>query len=457
MCAACGSTKKLNSAAGVTLPRSRAPPISTMRATLRASSGAWAKASAGLVKGPSRHSVRAPSSAAASVSSRKATAWRGCAAMVGGFSSAPARPSPPQMNSAVRNVRSRGLLAPRKTGTSGRPASSTRRNALAVVRSTGTLPATVVMPRRSRCATSARASRMATASSWPGSVSMMIGVRVIGLAARAWRSRRPQTLAGHHQMGEVIGGQPVDRQIGDLAAVLEHRDATRHADDVGHVVADQDHRGAAAIELANELEDAAALGDAERGGRLVHDDETGAPAQRAGDRHRLALAAGETLDRAAGIADIDLDTGKIVARLRHHPALVEDIDAGDETSRQLGADEDVLPDRQPRGEGEILVDRRHPGGQRRARRGEVDRLPVELEPARARRMGARDDADQGRFAGTVVAADGDDLARRDVEIDALQGRDGAVGFADAGEAQERRHFIICSTLPASTRTASIQR
>src|SRR5258708_954068 len=46
ICAACGSTKKLNSAAGVTLPRSRAPPISTMRASLHASSGAWAKARA---------------------------------------------------------------------------------------------------------------------------------------------------------------------------------------------------------------------------------------------------------------------------------------------------------------------------------------------------------------------------------------------------------------------------
>src|SRR6266852_1355694 len=77
--AACGSTKKLNSAAGVTLPRSRAPPISTIRATLRASSGAWAKARAGLVKGPSRQSVTDASAAAASVSSRKATAWRGSA------------------------------------------------------------------------------------------------------------------------------------------------------------------------------------------------------------------------------------------------------------------------------------------------------------------------------------------------------------------------------------------
>ncbi len=189
MCAACGSTKKLNSAAGVTLPRSRAPPISTMRATLRASSGAWAKARAGLVKGPSRQSVTDASSAAASVSSRKATAWRGCATRRGGFRATPSSPSGPQMNSAVRSGRSSGRLAPRNTGMSGRPASSRRRSALVVVRSTGTLPATVVMPRRSRRSGSARASRMAMASSWPGSVSMMILVRVMPPASAARSSR----------------------------------------------------------------------------------------------------------------------------------------------------------------------------------------------------------------------------------------------------------------------------
>src|ERR1700738_1960730 len=45
------------------------------------------------------------------------------------------------------------------------------------------------------------------------------------------------------------------------------------------------------------------------------------------------------------------------ARFRPHAALVEDAQARRQAARQLGADEDVLPDRQARGEGEILVDR----------------------------------------------------------------------------------------------------
>src|SRR5262249_25872052 len=77
----------------------------------------------------------------------------------------------------------------------------------------------------------------------------------------------------------------------------------------------------------------------------------------------------------------------------------------------------------------------------------------------ARRVCARDDADQRRLAGAVVAADGDDLSRQDIDIDAVERLDGAVAFADADEAEERRraHFVIWSTLPASTSTASMRR
>src|SRR5436305_1536562 len=96
------------------------------------------------------------------------------------------------------------------------------------------------------------------------------------------------------------------------------------------------------------------------------------------------------------------------------------------------------------------------GLERRPRRGEGDGAPVERERAAARPMRARDDADQGRFAGAVIAADGENLAGEDVEIDAPERGDGAVGFAHAPEAQQRGHFIW-PTLPASTSTASIQR
>ena len=116
--------------------------------------------------------------------------------------------------------------------------------------------------------------------------------------------------------------------IGDLAAALEHDDARRHVDDLGHVVADQDHRRAAAMQLANEVQHLAALGDTERGGGLVHDHEARVPMERAGDRHGLPLSAGQPLDGAIGVADVDLEAGEIARRCVAHRALVQNAHAG---------------------------------------------------------------------------------------------------------------------------------
>ena len=128
-------------------------------------------------------------------------------------------------------------------------------------------------------------------------------------------------------MGEVVGGESRGGAIGDLAAALEHDDARRHVDDFRHVVADQDHRRAAAMQLADEVEHLAALGDTQRGGGLVHDHEPRVPVERPGDRHRLSLPAGQPLDGAIGVADVDLEAREITGRRLAHRALVEDAHA----------------------------------------------------------------------------------------------------------------------------------
>jgi hypothetical protein len=64
---------------------------------------------------------------------------------------------------------------PAWTGMSVRPASSRMRRAFAVVSSMGTLPPTVVSPSTCNASGAAAAINSATASSWPGSVSMRMG------------------------------------------------------------------------------------------------------------------------------------------------------------------------------------------------------------------------------------------------------------------------------------------
>ena len=154
-------------------PSKKPPPIMTNSRTRPAMSGAFSSASAMFVSGPSVQSVTVPAGSRRSVSTMKSTACCSSSFIAGSCSSGPSRPVLPWTCSAVTSGRAIGLSAPAKTFTSGREQNSRMMRALVEVRDSGTLPATVVMPRISSSGLPS-ASMMAAASSWPGSVSMMI-------------------------------------------------------------------------------------------------------------------------------------------------------------------------------------------------------------------------------------------------------------------------------------------
>src|SRR5258705_14016290 len=80
--------------------------------------------------------------------------------------------------------------------------------------------------------------------------------------------------------------------VGHHLAPAQHDDAVDDLEDVVDVVGDEDAGMAGIASVAHEAEDAAGLRDAEIVGRLVEDDEVAVEMHGAGDRHRLALAAG---------------------------------------------------------------------------------------------------------------------------------------------------------------------
>ncbi len=83
----------LNSATGVVLPPSNAPPpIATIRFTRGITSGATANASATFVSGPSVQSVTDPAGSRRSVSTMKSTACPSRAAIAGSARSGPSSP-----------------------------------------------------------------------------------------------------------------------------------------------------------------------------------------------------------------------------------------------------------------------------------------------------------------------------------------------------------------------------
>ena len=89
----------------------------------------------------------------------------------------------------------------------------------------------------------------------------------------------------------------------DELTEAEHRDPVRHLKDVVEVVRDQHDREPTVCQSPHEVEHLARLGDAERGRRLVEDDDLRVPHHGLGDRDGLALAAGEPGDRLAHRAE----------------------------------------------------------------------------------------------------------------------------------------------------------
>ena len=177
----------LNSAAGVTLPISNpAPPMTTKLADPGGDLGRLDQRHRDVGQRPERAQRDRPR--------------LGCTQRVDQESrrrAAPATALPARANSASRRARRREWLRPvragaasaartrRKPGGPGRPASSQTGAQLRSVCASGRLPATATSPSTSSSSGEASANRIATASSMPGSVSMMTGR---GMLREAWDS-----------------------------------------------------------------------------------------------------------------------------------------------------------------------------------------------------------------------------------------------------------------------------
>ncbi len=142
---------------------------------------------------------------------------------------------------------------------------------------------------------------------------------------------------------EVLGvdhrdalAQPVDM---DAVGDLEH---------MRHVVRDEDDRQPAALHVQHQLEHPAALLDAERGGRLVHDHHPAAEGGGAGHGDALTLAARERFDRLVDVLDQSSSPSSLsFSRATFcHPAAIEPAEqrAGDARLPQLAAEEHVVGD-----------------------------------------------------------------------------------------------------------------
>ena len=179
----------------------------------------------------------------------------------------------------------------------------------------------------------------------------------------------------------------------------------------------------------------------QRGGRLVHDQDADVAGHRLGDLDRLLAGDGE-LRRRRPRVDVDLEAGED----RRRPLLHRRASAR--------ASPPVWPMKMFSDDGEVGEDERFlvdAGDAQRlgvGRAAQLDDLAVDLEVAGVGPVQPGHDLDQRRLAGAVLADEGVDLARPQVERHAAQG----VGRAEALRHVDDRHerTIVASPVPSRT-------
>ncbi len=225
------------------------------------------------------------------------------------------------------------------------------------------------------------------------------------------REQRLQRTADHH----LNNGGAVDgacRQGRDMRAVAQNRDVVGDPFEFLEAVGDQQHRGALISQSPHDGVQLLAFSRRQRRRRLVENEEPQIGGQRASDLHELQFGHRETRDQRARI-DIDPEPRQGGASALAHRLAV---DRAEDVHRRI-AHRDVFGDVQMGEELGILIDGDHAGATRLDRRPEAHRLSREQELAGVRFENPRDDLDQRRLAGAVLADKRVDAPGRDVERD----------------------------------------
>ena len=232
-----------------------------------------------------------------------------------------------------------------------------------------------------------------------------------------------------HLPDQPLVGRLGDVHLGHQAAVAEHDHLVGGLSDLLKAVADEDHRAARGRVLPGDPDHRGGLGRAERGGGLVEDQQPRVAAERLRHLEHLPGRDRQRGHRRPGI-DVEPDRrdhppgggGGRLPVVEEPPRVLRPVAKG----QVLGHVE--LPH-----QGELLGDHRHPGrlaGDRRAGRKQLAADRHLAAGIRGHR--ARQDAEQGRLPGPVLADQADDLPEREDQVLDLQ---------HGGESVRLRHVV----------------
>ena len=190
---------------------------------------------------------------------------------------------------------------------------------------------------------------------------------------------------------------------------------------------DEDDGLALAPEGAEDAEEVVRFLGREDGGRLVEDQDVGAPVERLQDLDALALADAEVAHPRVQVhLEVVLAPEALELGARSRQARLEQESA-------LDAEHHVLDDRERLDEHEVLVHHADPGGEGVLGAPDGRRLAADEDLAPVREVVAVEDAHQGGLPGAVLADDAVDRARPDRERDVAVGVDLAEPLVDAAK------------------------
>ncbi len=202
----------------------------------------------------------------------------------------------------------------------------------------------------------------------------------------------------------------------------DHGDLVGDGQDLVELVGDEDDRQALGLQLTQVVEE---LGDLLRDqdrGRLVEDEDLGAPEQDLEDLDALPFADAQLRDQDVGVDPQSIGVRDVDDRLAR---LVAD------AVQLLRAEDDVLEDGEVVGQHEVLEHHADARVDRVGGAAQGQRLTVHLDRALVGLLDPVEDLHQRRLPRAVLADDGVDGTAADRHLDVLVGHDTGEAFGDA--------------------------
>ena len=250
--------------------------------------------------------------------------------------------------------------------------------------------------------------------------------------------------ASHHQADDAVFVERVRRLGGDVLAVADHGDGVTEALDLVELVRDVDAGHAGALEVFDDGQQHLDLPGAERGGRLVEDQQARFLGQRLGDLEQLLVAVAVVHDGRGHVDIGELEPGQQLGGAAVHGRVVH------ASARQAHfvAQEDVLGDAQLLHQHQFLVQDDNAGFLAVPGRAcaQLAPLPQDLALVAAMGVDPRQHLHQGRFAGAVFAAQSEAFAGPHAQADARE-RAHAGEFLDDAAHFEQRLLLVHGAPP----------